>query len=81
MEMIVFFQRPDRPVSILRAADPQADMFALASQVVPDGAPYWVVSLDYADEQSALHEEDRDQWVVNSEYMGREPDGVGSLAQ
>lgn len=81
MEMIVFFQRPDRAVSILRAADPEADMFAMAQQVVPAGAPYWVVTLEYADEQSVLHEEDRDDWVVDAEYMRREPDGFGTIAQ
>ncbi len=56
-------------------------MHAVAKQVVPVGVPYWVVSLKYADEQSSLHEEDRDEWVVDAEYMGREPDGFGALVQ
>lgn len=53
-------------------------MALLADNVVPAGVPYWVVTLGYADQQIALHEEDRDEWVVDSEYMGREPDGFGS---
>ncbi|QXH96155.1 hypothetical protein HU749_007150 [Pseudomonas ogarae] len=80
MEMLAFFQRPGRPVSILRAADPVADMFEMAKKVVPAGIPYWVVSLDYAEKHSSLHEVDRDEWVVDAEYMGRAPDGLGSLA-
>jgi len=79
--MLVFFQKPDRPVSILRAADPETDMHAMAKQVVPADVPYWVVSLEYADEQSFAHIEDRDRWVVSTAYMGREPDGYGTAIQ
>lgn len=81
VEMLAFFQKPGRPVSILRAADPKTNMHAMAKQIVPANVPYWIVSLEYADEQSSLHEEYRDEWVVDAKYMGREPDGLGTFVQ